>query len=151
VGRTTWRDRLIPALARLLDDSLTTIWSVPFRAEIHTVVGMSPRWRILRGSGAFSSACCGACRSDHKEGLRKVKNLKKAAAVTMMAGGLVAAGAGFASATDAHASGEAIGSPGIASGNVVQVPVDVDSNVSGNTVNVVGLLNPAFNNAAIND
>ncbi|MGI5374365.1 chaplin [Streptomyces sp. CA-251387] len=80
-----------------------------------------------------------------------MKNLKKAVAVTMAAGGLLAAGAGMASATDgAHANGKAVGSPGVASGNLVQVPVDVPVNVSGNTVNVVGLLNPAHDNLAVN-
>lgn len=80
-----------------------------------------------------------------------MKNLKKAAAVTMMAGGLLAAGAGMASATDgAHADGSAVGSPGVASGNVVQAPVHVPVNVSGNSVNVVGILNPAFGNLAVN-
>ncbi|CAL9575331.1 chaplin [Streptomyces sp. NPDC029526] len=80
-----------------------------------------------------------------------MKNLKKAAAVTMIAGGLLAAGTGMASATDgAHADGIAAGSPGVVSGNVIQVPVDVPVNVSGNTVNVIGLLNPAFGNLAVN-
>ncbi|WP_326599749.1 chaplin [Streptomyces sp. NBC_01803] len=76
-----------------------------------------------------------------------MKNLKKAAAVTLMVGGLAAAGAGVASA---DAAGAAIGSPGIVSGNNVQVPVDVPVNVSGNSINVVGLLNPAFGNTAVN-
>jgi ChpA-C len=80
-----------------------------------------------------------------------VKNLKKAAAVTMVTGGLLAAGAGMASATcGAHADGTAVGSPGIVSGNVVQAPVHVPVNVSGNSVNVVGVLNPAFGNLAVN-
>ncbi|WP_336322107.1 chaplin [Streptomyces lavendofoliae] len=80
-----------------------------------------------------------------------MKNLKRTAAVTMVAGGLVAAAAGAASATSgAHAHGAAIGSPGVASGNLVQVPVHVPVNVSGNSVNVIGLLNPAFGNAAVN-
>ena len=80
-----------------------------------------------------------------------MKNLKKAAAVTMMAGGLVAAGAGFASATDgAHAGGQTAGSPGVVSGNLVQVPVAVPVNAVGNTVNVVGVLNPAFGNTGLN-
>ncbi|GGV78931.1 chaplin [Streptomyces griseoloalbus] len=81
-----------------------------------------------------------------------MKNLKKAAAVTMVAGGLLAAGAGMASATDgSHADGTAVGSPGVVSGNVIQVPVDVPVNVSGNSVNVIGVLNPAFGNVAVND
>ncbi|TXS47237.1 chaplin family protein [Streptomyces sp. OR43] len=82
-----------------------------------------------------------------------MKNLKKAAAVTMIAGGIIAAGAGAASATGhsgAGAHGVAAHSPGVASGNLVQVPVHVPVNVVGNTVNVVGLLNPAFGNFGLN-
>ncbi|MGW0550510.1 chaplin family protein [Streptomyces altiplanensis] len=81
-----------------------------------------------------------------------MKNLKKAAAVTMVAGGLLAAGAGVASATEggAHAHGTAVQSPGVGSGNLVQVPVHVPVNVVGNTVNVIGALNPAFGNDGIN-
>ncbi|MFD5327844.1 chaplin [Streptomyces sp. NPDC127092] len=80
-----------------------------------------------------------------------MNNLKKAAALTMVAGGIVAAGAGVASAHGgAHAHGQALNSPGVASGNLVQAPVHVPVNVSGNTVNVVGLLNPAFGNGAVN-
>jgi hypothetical protein len=80
-----------------------------------------------------------------------VKNLKKAAALTMVAGSLVAAGAGVASATNgAHADGLAVNSPGVGSGNLVQAPVHVPVNVVGNTVNVVGALNPAFANDGYN-
>ncbi|MEV7690067.1 chaplin [Streptomyces bungoensis] len=80
-----------------------------------------------------------------------MKNLKKAAAVTMVAGGLVAAGAGMASATDgAWAGGQAHHSPGVISGNVVQAPVHVPVNAVGNTVNVIGVLNPAFGNLGLN-
>ncbi|MFF3336162.1 chaplin [Streptomyces sp. NPDC002888] len=81
-----------------------------------------------------------------------MKNLKKAAAVAMVAGGLVAAGSGIASATTggAWADGQAVGSPGVGSGNVVQAPVHVPVNVSGNSVNVIGVLNPAFGNTAVN-
>lgn len=82
-----------------------------------------------------------------------MKSLKKAAAVTMIAGGIIAAGAGAASATGhggAGAHGTAVGSPGVASGNAVQAPVHVPVDVVGNTVNVVGLLNPAFGNLGLN-
>ncbi|MEH1776822.1 MAG: chaplin [Nostoc sp.] len=44
----------------------------------------------------------------------------------------------------------AIGSPGVISGNVIQVPVHVPINVCGNTINVIGLLNPAFGNTCVN-
>jgi hypothetical protein len=75
--------------------------------------------------------------------------LKKVVAATVATGGLVLAGAGLAVA-DAGAQGAAIGSPGVASGNVVQVPVHVPVNVCGNTISVIGLLNPAFGNTCIN-
>ncbi|WP_097868325.1 chaplin ChpH [Streptomyces sp. rh34] len=75
--------------------------------------------------------------------------IKKVVAVAAATGGLVLAGAGMASA-DAGAQGAAIGSPGVLSGNVVQVPVHVPINVCGNTVNVIGLLNPAFGNTCVN-
>lgn len=76
-----------------------------------------------------------------------MKNVKKAAALTMIAGSLVAAGAGVASATNgAHANGQAVNSPGVGSGNVVQAPVDVPVNVVGNSVLVIGALNPASGN-----
>ncbi|MEW2577211.1 chaplin [Streptomyces syringium] len=76
-----------------------------------------------------------------------MKNMKKAAAVTIAVGGLAFAGAGAASA---QANGNAQNSPGIASGNVVQVPVKVPVNLCGNTVSVVGLFNPAAGNVCIN-
>ncbi|MFE3326181.1 chaplin [Streptomyces sp. NPDC059176] len=80
-----------------------------------------------------------------------MKNLKKALAVSMVAGGLIAAGAGVASATDgAYAGGQAVNSPGVGSGNLVQAPVHVPVNAVGNTVNVIGALNPAFGNLGVN-
>ncbi|NGN68039.1 chaplin [Streptomyces sp. A7024] len=80
-----------------------------------------------------------------------MKNLKKAAAVTFAVGSLAMAGAGVASATSgAHAGGHATNSPGIGSGNNVQVPVDVDGNVCGNTASVIGALNPAEGNLCVN-
>ncbi|MGW0709732.1 chaplin [Streptomyces sp. NPDC002643] len=80
-----------------------------------------------------------------------MKNVKKAAAVTMVAGGLVAAGAGMAAAHGgAHADGKALNSPGVVSGNVIQAPVHVPVNAVGNSVSVVGILNPAFGNLGVN-
>ncbi len=61
-----------------------------------------------------------------------MKNLKKAVTISLVAGGLVAAGAGAASA-DAGAHGAAVKSPGVASGNLVQVPVHVPVNVVGDS------------------
>ncbi|AOT58106.1 MULTISPECIES: chaplin ChpH [Streptomyces] len=75
--------------------------------------------------------------------------IKKIVATAAATGGLVLAGAGMAVA-DAGANGAAVGSPGVLSGNVVQVPVHVPVNVCGNTINVIGLLNPAFGNTCVN-
>ncbi|MEV6674515.1 chaplin [Streptomyces sp. NPDC051162] len=77
-----------------------------------------------------------------------MKNMKKVAAVTIALGGLAFAGAGAASAHQAE--GEAKNSPGVVSGNVIQVPVGVDANVCGDTINVVGFLNPAAGNLCVN-
>ncbi|WP_371646464.1 chaplin [Streptomyces sp. NBC_00597] len=80
-----------------------------------------------------------------------MKNIKKATAVTMIAGGLLAAGAGVSSAHGgASADGQAVGSPGVVSGNQVQIPVDVPINVVGNAVTVIGLLNGAWGNTGVN-
>ncbi|WP_369217524.1 chaplin [Streptomyces flavofungini] len=72
-----------------------------------------------------------------------------AAALTTIAliGGATTAGATNADPSPgAHASGAAVKSPGVLSGNVVQVPVSVPVNACGNTVDVVGILNPAAGN-----
>ncbi|MFF5342226.1 chaplin [Streptomyces althioticus] len=52
---------------------------------------------------------------------------------------------------DSGAEGVAAGSPGVASGNSVQLPVHVPVNVCGNTVNVVGLLNAAAGNTCVDE
>jgi len=52
---------------------------------------------------------------------------------------------------DAGAEGVAAGSPGVGAGNTVRLPVHVPVNVCGNTVNVVGLLNPAAGNACVDE
>ncbi|MER7488200.1 chaplin ChpH [Streptomyces sp. NPDC126497] len=75
--------------------------------------------------------------------------LKKVVAVAAATGGLVLAGAGMAAA-DSGAQGAAVHSPGVLSGNVVQAPIHIPVNVCGNTVSVIGLLNPAFGNVCIN-
>ncbi|GAA3487052.1 MULTISPECIES: chaplin [Streptomyces] len=73
----------------------------------------------------------------------------QAAVVVAGAGALIASGAGLAMA-DSDAEGVAANSPGVVSGNLVQVPVNVPVNLCGNTVNVIGVLNPAFGNTCVN-
>ncbi|MET7696680.1 chaplin [Streptomyces sp. NPDC005485] len=82
-------------------------------------------------------------------------NTAKKAALIFAAAGMAAgaaSGSAFAHGDGggASAEGAAVKSPGVASGNVVQVPVDVPVNVCGNTVDVIGALNPAFGNTCVN-
>ncbi|WP_415948042.1 chaplin [Streptomyces sp. KLOTTS4A1] len=78
-----------------------------------------------------------------------MSRILKAGAVVAGAGAVVAGVSGVAAA-DAGAQGHASHSPGVLSGNVVQVPIHIPVNACGNTVNLVGLLNPAFGNTCIN-
>ncbi|MFD7261793.1 chaplin [Streptomyces sp. NPDC059874] len=72
-------------------------------------------------------------------------------AAVVAGGGLAVAGvSGFAHA-DAEAGGRAERSPGLLSGNLVQLPVHVPVNVCGNTVSVVGVLNSAAGNRCANE
>ncbi|EDX21599.1 secreted protein [Streptomyces sp. Mg1] len=73
----------------------------------------------------------------------------KSAALALAAGAVVVGGASMASA-DAGAQGAAIGSPGVLSGNLIQVPIHIPVNACGNSVSVIGLLNPAFGNTCVN-
>jgi hypothetical protein len=70
-------------------------------------------------------------------------------AATGLAGAALLLTAGTAVA-DPDPVGVAKDSPGVLSGNVVQIPVDLDLNVCGNSINVVGLLNPAAGNECQN-
>ncbi|GAA1371491.1 chaplin [Streptomyces beijiangensis] len=78
-----------------------------------------------------------------------MSHVVKSAGLAFAVGAVVLAGASAACA-DSGAEGVAYGSPGVLSGNVVQVPVHVPVNACGNTVSVIGLLNPAFGNSCSN-
>ncbi|MBG0856554.1 chaplin [Streptomyces spinoverrucosus] len=78
-----------------------------------------------------------------RQGTRK--GLMTVAAAT----GVIAAASGHAHA-DSGASGSSSNSPGVLSGNTVQAPVHVPVNVCGNTISVVGILNPAVGNSCAN-
>ncbi|MDX3237168.1 chaplin [Streptomyces sp. ME03-5709C] len=92
-----------------------------------------------------------------------MKRLSKAAVLTVAAGVAVMGSAGGALASDggndrnydrggASAEGAAVGSPGVLSGNVIQVPVNIPVNLCGNSINTVApsLLNFTTGNACIN-
>jgi len=70
---------------------------------------------------------------------------KRGILTAVATGSVLASTAGYAYAS-AEAQGGAANSPGVGSGNAVQAPVDVPVNACGNTVSVVGLLNPAMGN-----
>ncbi|BBC36217.1 hypothetical protein SGFS_075110 [Streptomyces graminofaciens] len=74
--------------------------------------------------------------------------LKQSAAAA--AGAIIAISMATPAMADADAKGVAAHSPGVLSGNVIQIPVHAPINVCGNSVNIVGLLNPAGGNACAN-
>ncbi|MEV8095310.1 chaplin [Kitasatospora sp. NPDC085879] len=71
---------------------------------------------------------------------------KRGILTAVATGSVLASTAGYAYAAGSEAQGVAANSPGVASGNTVQAPVDIPVNACGNTVNVIGLLNPAYGN-----
>ncbi|HET9382246.1 MAG TPA: chaplin [Streptomyces sp.] len=78
-----------------------------------------------------------------------MSRIAKAAGVALGTGAVVFSGAGLAMA-DAGAEAVAAHSPGVLSGNVIQVPIHIPLNLCGNTVNLAGALNPTFGNTCIN-
>ncbi|WP_445524492.1 chaplin [Streptomyces cyslabdanicus] len=78
-----------------------------------------------------------------------MSRIAKGLVLTSVAAAAVAGGAGIAAASSG-ATGGAANSPGVLSGNVIQVPVHVPVNVCGNSIDVIGVLNPTFGNACVN-
>ncbi|MEI5008892.1 MULTISPECIES: chaplin [unclassified Streptomyces] len=70
---------------------------------------------------------------------------------TALAGLVMAMGMAAPALADSGATGVAAGSPGVLSGNVIQIPVHVPVNACGNSVNLIAVLNPAFGNLCVND
>lgn len=79
-----------------------------------------------------------------------MKNIKRAMAVTVAASGLALAGSRHRLGAHPQAQGASMGSPGIVSGNSVQVPVHVPVNACGITATVIGALNPTFGTPCLN-
>lgn len=78
-----------------------------------------------------------------------MSRIAKAAVIIAGTGAMALSGAGVAVA-GAEAEAAAVNSPGVLSGNIVQVPIDIPINFCGNTINLVGALNPAFGNKCAN-
>ncbi|MFJ3581389.1 chaplin [Streptomyces sp. NPDC090127] len=78
-----------------------------------------------------------------------MSRIAKAVVLSVGVAASVAGAAGVATA-DSGAEGAALHSPGVLSGNLVQAPIHVPVNLCGNTVNVIGALNPSFGNTCVN-
>jgi hypothetical protein len=78
-------------------------------------------------------------------------NTKKVLALAAASASVMIAGAGAANAASSTAVGNADHSPGVVSGNTIQVPISIPVNLCGDTVNIIAALNPAAGNACVND
>ncbi|MDT0438766.1 MULTISPECIES: chaplin [unclassified Streptomyces] len=76
--------------------------------------------------------------------------MRSLATTAALAGALTLLGATAAQADPDPTVGTAVGSPGVLSGDVIQVPIHIPVNLCGNSIDVVGLLNPAVGNACSN-
>ncbi|MFD3700055.1 chaplin [Streptomyces sp. NPDC058646] len=74
----------------------------------------------------------------------------RSVSVVALAVGAVVVGGASVAAADAGARGVAAYSPGLGSGNLIQVPIHIPVNACGNTLSVIGLLNPSFGNTCVN-
>lgn len=70
------------------------------------------------------------------------------ATALVLTGSATAFAGGDDGGASAHAA--AIGSPGLLSGNVVQIPIDIPINVCGNNIGLVNLFSAAGGNVCVN-
>ncbi|MER6075489.1 chaplin [Streptomyces sp. NPDC001817] len=68
---------------------------------------------------------------------------------TVALAAVVAAGVAGSAAASSGAEGATVNDPGVVSGNVIQVPVEVPVNACATTANVVGV--PSHGNLCVND
>lgn len=73
-------------------------------------------------------------------------DIAKKAAVALTVAGIATGASAGAAVAGTGADGAAVKSPGVGSGNLVQVPAHIPVNAVGNTVNGIAALNPAFGN-----
>ncbi|MBC2876170.1 MULTISPECIES: chaplin [Streptomyces] len=79
-----------------------------------------------------------------------MSRIAKAVLMTAAAGAVVSGASGVAVA-DSNANGAAVGSPGVISGNTIQVPIHLPINLCGNSIDIIALLNPTFGNTCVAD
>jgi ChpA-C len=76
--------------------------------------------------------------------------IRTALAATALTATAVLGGAGVAAA-DAGAGSAAQNSPGVISGNDIQVPIQLPINLCGNTIDIIGLFNPEYGGTCVSD
>jgi ChpA-C len=76
--------------------------------------------------------------------------LRSFATTAVLAGVLAMGGSATAFAADPNPVGAANNNPGLISGNVIQVPVELPINACGDSIDVIGLLNPAGGSGCAN-
>jgi len=76
---------------------------------------------------------------------------KRRVVLGMTTGGLLVGGLGMGIAqADTTANGAATNSPGLLSGNLIQIPINAPINVCGNSISVIGILDTATGNTCAN-
>ncbi|MFG3113371.1 chaplin [Streptomyces sp. NPDC048197] len=76
--------------------------------------------------------------------------IRTAVAATALTAAAVLGGAGVAAA-DSGAGGAALHSPGVISGNNIQIPIHLPIHLCGNSIDIIGLVNPAVGNTCMSD
>ncbi len=151
---TTIFSAIVPAGAYEVRGDLHFAQSRPLKVDQRAECSvLGPSKRVITDSTVSETLKAGGSADATDVPIDTVLALTHDGPITVVCRDLVAAGAQAATAGAAStgAQGAAVGSPGIVSGNVIQVPIQVPVNVCGNSINVVGLLNPAFGNKCIDE
>ncbi|MFF8607350.1 chaplin [Streptomyces sp. NPDC015346] len=78
--------------------------------------------------------------------------MSRIAKAVVLSVGVAASVAGATGVAFAHSDSgaAAMNSGGLVAGNVIQIPIHLPINLCGNTVNVIGALNPTWGNTCVN-
>jgi hypothetical protein len=76
--------------------------------------------------------------------------IRTAAVTAVLTGALALTGTTAAFAADPNPVGVASDSPGVLSGNVIQIPIDIPINLCGNTLDILAFMNPTSGNTCTN-
>jgi len=77
--------------------------------------------------------------------------IRTIATTAVLAGVFALGGTATAFAADPDPTvGTAVGSPGVLSGDVIQIPIKIPVNLCGNSIDLIGILNPTAGNVCVN-